>query len=363
MSLAATATVATAQWAYVQIDTTSLRTFVDQLAPSLAKCSQADYLSGYGHRYRGGHDLLVDVFSTYKAEGARASMHQAGHILLTDFPTKAGIPIPGLSASGLGSFLQEVGINSGWLQLNICDAGVGILAIAEGSSDLLHALDGTLDMSLATFFDTYVEGGIMLALSAGVQNPLLLTGGIENILAGVFSTAKTIVESMSVYIDPIDFFGAGVTSAICGCVLTLLFGQRDSETIFWNTLRAGFTGCCFVINPAFGFGVICGYIAFGLGKKLSGYSSRESDTQSTVELEELLDGFIVSVQPLDEIENLNEVEELDRLEGLAKVDELEHVEELTQVQGLCRTDDLIPHEPLQDIEGLPKLEGLGFDIS
>lgn len=119
------------QLAYLQIPAATLRGFADSLFPGFAKDAVADAVSGTGHRFMAGHDLLLDVMPRFATEPASA-FHQAGHILLTDFPTKAGIPIPGFSHSGLGEFLVNCGIPKGWMCMNIMDAGVGILAVAEG---------------------------------------------------------------------------------------------------------------------------------------------------------------------------------------------------------------------------------------
>ena len=91
----------------------------------------ADYLGGFNHRWRGGHDLLADVGRTLRGKGPVAAAHQAGHIVLADFPTKAGIPIPGFSQSALGSFLANtLHIPRGYLSVNLLETGIGILAVA-----------------------------------------------------------------------------------------------------------------------------------------------------------------------------------------------------------------------------------------
>lgn len=83
------------------------------------------------------------------------------------------------------------------------DAGIGLLAIGEGSSDLISAMSGNVPMDAWTAFDTFGEGGIELALGYSTQNPLLIGAGIENILAGCVSTLKTFTD----YVDPASFSG------------------------------------------------------------------------------------------------------------------------------------------------------------
>ena len=151
---------ATSQFAYLTIPTSELREFCDGMFPAFAKCSQADFIRGAYHRYKDGHDIVLDVGETLQHDGISEAFRHFGHIVCTDFPTKAGIPIPFFSQSGLGKALESVGISKGWLNVNICDTGIGVLAIAEGSSDLAAAIAGKLDMGVDAFFDTFVEGSI-----------------------------------------------------------------------------------------------------------------------------------------------------------------------------------------------------------
>ena len=92
---------------YIKTNANAVRQFWDGLFPSLSKNEIADYLSGMNHRFKGGHDLIMDVGATLKNNGVKDAAKQAGHILFTDFPTKAGVPIPGFSNSSLGKLLVE----------------------------------------------------------------------------------------------------------------------------------------------------------------------------------------------------------------------------------------------------------------
>lgn len=268
----AIAKIVPTQFAYISIPTNELRSFFDEQFASFAKCQTADYLSGFAHRYRGGHDLFIDVFKTFKTQGIKESIHQSGHILLTDFPTKAGIPIPAFSQSGLGGLLQGWGISSGWMQLNICDAGVGIIAIAESHPELCDAMNGLIELSPATFFDTFVEGALEITLAFNFENPLLLFSGIENVMSGCFAVYQTV----SVYVDPITVFGGGITSAIIGFFLTKILKKGDGKREYFNAIRAGAIGTLFAVNPAFGFGAIIALLSFQLGK----YLSRKIDSEN-----------------------------------------------------------------------------------
>mgnify|MGYP000773246401 CR=1 FL=1 len=301
----AVAKIIPAQLAYMEIPANSLRDFFDGQFPYLAKCPTADFLSGNLHRYKGGHDLFLDVLATFKEHGLKESAHQAGHILLTDFPTKAGIPIPGFSISGAGEFLQEWGISAGWVQMNICDAGIAFIAISESHPELCDAFRGLIDMNTATFFDTFVEGSVEVAMAFCLENPFLLIAGAENILAGVAAAYHTV----SVYVDPLSFFGGGITSALIGFFLTKITKTDDGKREYFNALRGGFAGAAFAINPAFGLGAICALLSIQLGKFLSQpkpveYSSLKIDANKA----ELFLNAIVNVRDntFDEFVNILE---------------------------------------------------------
>ena len=73
--------------------------------PQLRNISKADELFNWGkifqkgpiqlgnmHRWKHGHDLLVDVPKVLLNKGPEGVVHRIGHILLTDLPTKAGDP-------------------------------------------------------------------------------------------------------------------------------------------------------------------------------------------------------------------------------------------------------------------------------
>lgn len=130
-SLATELLVSPGQLIYMHIPAKELRNFADSMFPDLAKNSIADCARGMGHRYRAGHDIFLDVPSTLLNDGPEAAIKHLGHIIATDFPTKAGIPIPGFSQSGLGHLLEHWGIPKAWMSLNISDAGLGFLAIAD----------------------------------------------------------------------------------------------------------------------------------------------------------------------------------------------------------------------------------------
>lgn len=223
------------QAAYLNIPAHSIRHFCDSAFPSLAKDALADTASGAFHRWKEGHDLLTDVLPDFFRNPAE-KLHQAGHILLTDFPTKAGIPIPGFSANGLGQLLVDIGIPKGYLCLNIMDSAVGILAIADGTGDLIAAISGNLPMNCWTAFDTFGTGTLEIIAGAWAQNPLMILGGAENIMAGLVSTVKTFSYS----IDPAAFFGSALGSFVISCGIALLINRKEPlETKLNSALNAG----------------------------------------------------------------------------------------------------------------------------
>lgn len=273
-----------AQYAYMHIPADVLRNTVDGLFPSLAKNAAADFLSGRWHRWKGGHDLIMDIFPEFFRDPVQA-IRQAGHILLTDFPTKDGIPIPGCSRSGLGMLFDNFTNNIGgvihinareWLSLNIMDAGIGLLAIGEGSSDLISTMSGNVPMDAWTAFDTFGEGGIELALGYSTQNPLLIGAGIENILAGCVSTLKTFTD----YVDPASFFGHSMTAAILGAGFSYALNRKkDKEAlgriVLGTSARSTLLGVLSSASGYFTAGAFLGFSAMQIGKIMAANAQQE----------------------------------------------------------------------------------------
>lgn len=268
------------QAVYAKLDADVVRNFIDSSFAKLANCPDADFLKGYGHRWEGGHDLLVDVPKTLVKDGWLKphpidAFQQVGHIVLTDLPTKAGIPIPGLSgSSSLGEWLVEAGIPKGYLSIHWADGAFGFLAISEGSTDIIQAIHGSLAMNSVTLYDTFAEGGAEIALALAAKsawglaafNPAFaIFGGVENILAGIISVYQT----ASVYVDPLVFFGSAGTSAMIGFGLAYgLAGESLSQASI-DSIRGGTVGTFFSLSTAFGYGALAGFVSYKLGSKLA----------------------------------------------------------------------------------------------
>ena len=295
-SLASDLLVVQGQMAYMHIPATELRNFVDGLAPSLAKNQIADCASGYGHRYMAGHDLLLDVPATFSSHGASAGVKHAGHIILTDFPTKAGIPIPGFSHSGLGQLLEQAGIAKGWLQISLFDTGVGVFAFSDGATNLIQALQGSLLLDFGTACQTFGMGSVEIGFAVASQNPMLLAGGVQNVLAGLVSTWQTI----TVYVDPLDFLGAGATSTLLGFAVAQGLAGESLTDASLTAVRSGAIGALFTVSSAFGFGALAGFVACQLGRTLAQSHNRAASERLTVDRHsyELLIKELVAGNPL-----------------------------------------------------------------
>ena len=299
---------------YAELDSKVIRKFVDNAFPGLATDPIADCLDGRWHRWKEGHDLLTDVLPRITTDPGGA-LHQAGHILLTDFPTVDGIPIPGLSANGIGpqvldsfkdirSQLQNdplgIGphildlfkshdINSGLLCINIDEAlqgGIGIMAVSESHSDLIAAMNGgTLDGWTA--FDTFGEGVIeleaglhlhelILTASTGITiyNPLLVAAAIENVVSGVIRTFNTIqlaIDDMFTSIE--EFFGAVLGGSIIGIGISLFLSRKQStsqriQRALFTGARAAILGGAGVISPFLSMGLAAGFCFHELCKSI-----------------------------------------------------------------------------------------------
>ena len=258
----------------MNIPAKELRTFVDGIFPSLAINPIADSVRGYGHRYIAGHDLFLDVPKTFVSHGTSEGLRHAGHILLTDFTTKAGIPIPFFSHSGLGQYLEQAGIHRGWLQINLFDTGIGIFAISEGSTDLAMAIHGSLSMDWGVFFDTFVDGSIEVGFALATQNPFLMIAGIQNILAGVVAT----YNEVSCYVDPLDFFGSAGVSTLIGFGMAYALAGENLNDAGKDAIRSGTVGALFSLSPAFGFGALAGFTSYRLG---SGLAEKHNESLNT----------------------------------------------------------------------------------
>jgi len=271
--------VVPARMAYLQITADSLRAGADALFPGLAKNQIADCVTGMDHRYRAGHDLLLDVPSTMAAHGPAEGLRQAGHIILTDFPTRAGIPIPGFSDSGLGHLLEQAGISSGWMQLSFFDTWAGLFIFSDGASNLLHAMQGSLEMGVETAFQTFGAGTVDLVFAAAMHNPIALAGGIENLLAGLVSTWET----YSVYVDPLDFLGAAGMSALLGFGIAYGLANQNLGDATKNAIRSGAVGALFSVTPAFGVGAFVGFAVMRLASALA--RRHDSDTRKRLSVD------------------------------------------------------------------------------
>ena len=286
-SIPVKAAVCGADYAYRQIPADSLRQFFDNMFSYLSKNSIADSATGYMHRWKAGHDLLLDVPGTIADKGLAEGMKQGGHILLTDFPTKDGMPIPGLSKSGLGTFLTEtLGVPREYLCLNAMDAAVGVVAMSEGTLDIVNVVSNQLRMTPGLFFDTFVEGGAEIGLGVCCKNPLLIAAGAENVGAGMVATFNTVTRPVW-YVSPVDF----LSGSLSGAVLALLFSKfvlkKDTPASVKSALQSAGVGGLFALSPCFGIGGLVALLCFGIGKAMAQRNEKDARGRFAVSKEEL----------------------------------------------------------------------------
>lgn len=276
---------------YSMVPAEAIQKTVHKLFPNLSKCPYAD-LPPFGkyHRFYRGHDLVIDVANTYRLHGSRAAWHHFGHILLTDFPTKAGIPIPVISHIAkstvmdvpvLGEALRLIGLDRVWLNLSLFDGAMGTFALCGSASNLGLAIAGQLPLNFGTVASTYGTGTFELLLSKSLVvastnfNPLLWYSGVLNITSGVIATWKAFL----VYVSPAEIlFGAalpGVIGAGLGWALTAQAEPRERRRISAKTgLRSALAGALFSITPAFGYGALGAMTAWSLGVGLARLDAR-----------------------------------------------------------------------------------------
>lgn len=286
-SIPVKAAVCGADYAYRQIPADSLRQFFDDMFSSLSKNSIADSATGYMHRWTAGHDLLLDVPGTIADKGLVEGMKQGGHILLTDFPTKAGIPIPGLSKSGIGKFLTEtLGVPKEYLCLNAMDTVIGAMAMSEGTLDIINIVSNQLRMTPELFLDTFIEGGAEIGAGVCCKNPLLIVAGAENVGAGMVATFNTVTRPLW-YVSPVDF----LSGSLSGAVLALLFSKfvlkRDTPTSVKSALQSASVGGLFALSPCFGIGGLAVLLCFGVGKIMAKRDEWDARSRFAVSEEDL----------------------------------------------------------------------------
>lgn len=260
--------VSAGNFAYMQIPADKLRCFCDNLFPELAKNSTADIVSGAAHRWKAGHDIFIDIPRTALDKGFGKAAKQAGHVLLTDFPTKAGIPIPGLSQSGLGEFLVKHGIDRAFLSLNLTDAFIGIFAMSESTFDMINVVSQQLRMTPELFIDTFVEGTVELVAGGICKNPLLFFSGISEVTAGLVATFNTITQPLW-YVNPLDFFGCGLCSALLSIVFSKFVFKRNNKEVAADCCKSVLVSSLFAIYTGFGVGGIIALSAWNIGKVIA----------------------------------------------------------------------------------------------
>lgn len=161
---------------------------------------------------------------------------------------------------------------------------------------------------------TFGKGGLEIYLADVVKNAwglaefnpaFLMAGGVENILAGLIS----VYQRLSVYVDPLKFFGSAGTSALIGFALAYgVAGQSLSEASI-NSARSGSIGAFFSLSHAFGYGAMAGFIAFKLGAKLAKVHNSSMRSLLTIDdnayqqlLFELCNGNVYLAEFLDRAE-------------------------------------------------------------
>lgn len=250
------------QGSYTHIPWEQVRHTADKLFPDVAVNKLADSASGLHHRWKEGHDLFVDVIGdTLPNKGINEAFQQAQHILLTDFPTKAGIPIPGFSHSGLGQYLVDIGIPKGYLSVNLLDTGIGIFAISDSATNLISAMHSDLAWGTMTAFNTFGIGTVEISAGLATQNPLLIVSGGGNIAAGSISYHDYCITPhvFDVALDTL-LMSFGGSFLIGGVVSYLINMNQPNEVKFkssiFNAIKSGSISTIMTINTTIGFSFV-----------------------------------------------------------------------------------------------------------
>jgi hypothetical protein len=282
----------------VNANADAVRNFFDSLFPDLAKNPYADVSRGYWHRWEAGHGI-TDVLRTASDKGIKEGLKHFGHIFFTDFPTAKGIPLPGFAENELGGILAEkFNVPKQWLNINLFDSVLAVYSVAEGGSDLIAALAGTLQMSAPVFLDTFGEGAFWIVLASLWTNspytmplkPFLYLAGAENILAGAVSAFKT----LSSYVSPEAFMGSFFLSAFLGGAIVCLLNHKQpapetAKLALATASKSGLIGAAGAVSAFFGGGVFLGLTAFTLGKALAMYDQKHEAVTSPETFQMIVD--------------------------------------------------------------------------
>ena len=272
---------------YESIPSHQWRCLVDKQFPSLAKSETADFISGGNHRWKGGHDLFMDVLPEFFRDPPRA-MHDLGHILLTDFyqgrnsssrlfSVRTGRMVDKHRISPKISINQSHGRAERDRRGGILFKGIGgIKEGLEGYEDLISAISGDLPMNAEIFQDTFGEGSIELLTGISTSNPLLIGAGAENILAGFISAWKT----YTCYIDPASFFSHSITAALLGSGISYILNRNvHKESLVSSVMRtagrSSLLGGFGAVSWYFSAGTSLGFLAMKLGEMMAINAQRE----------------------------------------------------------------------------------------
>jgi hypothetical protein len=158
--------------------------------PYMDRADLAKLDGWYNHRWKHpGHDP-IDITKSIITDPMGRGQLDAGHFV-TDFFTKAGMPLPGMSKEYLGgsivNTLESIGVEKPikWLNMNGFDHFFGWSSLIESGDDTSIALsDEAVDFTWETAFDTFGEGTLEIYFGLQTTNIIMLTSGINEYAAG-----------------------------------------------------------------------------------------------------------------------------------------------------------------------------------
>lgn len=165
-----------------------------------------DAVSGKWHRWKHGHDPL-DIFGQMIQDPMGRGKLDFGHFL-TDFLTKDGMPLPGLSKNYLGSgivnTLENLGVERPikWLNMNGFDHLFGGISLTESSHDLYQATLSPEDINFTweTALDTFGEGTLEIAFGLQTANLSFIASGVTEYISGSIILYKDIArDNLPIY--------------------------------------------------------------------------------------------------------------------------------------------------------------------
>jgi hypothetical protein len=101
---------------------------------------------------------------------------------------------------------------------------------------------------------------------------------VQNILAGIVATWNT----FSVYVDPLEVFGAAGISALLGFGMAKCIVGEEITVATRDAIRSGTIGAMYSVSTAFGYGALAGFVVCRLANALATHHNSQGRNRLSV---------------------------------------------------------------------------------